>query len=128
MRLGCTMTCRRDRFPEKNEMKKYLHHEKLTQAQAAMGKVMRYHNPIVAIKNCHSYDIRKQPAELVYYTKTLVSFQSTGATNIGGVNNLDKVGFYVSCKQRGQGTTKKIWGIEQNEARATSLGLYFGQT
>jgi hypothetical protein len=53
------------------------------------------------------------------YTRTLVSFQLTGATNICGVNNLPSVTNYVSKKVRGKGKTKRNWGIEQNEARET---------
>jgi hypothetical protein len=59
--------------------------------------------PIVAIK--------QQPAvggSNKAYTKTLVSFQSTGATNIGGVNNLPLVTNYVSKKVRGKGKTKRV--------------------
>ena len=32
------------------------------------------------------------------YTKTMVSFQSTGATNISGVNNLPLADLYVTVK------------------------------
>ncbi len=60
------------------------------------------------------------------YTRTLVSFQSTGATNICGVNNLPSMTNYVSKKARGKGKTKRVWGIEQNEARETYLCHYYG--
>ncbi len=81
---------------------------------------MHFAMPIVAIK--------QQPAveESKAYTKTLVSFQSTGATNICGVNNLPLVTNYVSKKVRGKGKTKCVWGIEQNKARETYLRHYYG--
>ena len=60
------------------------------------------------------------------YTKTMVSFQSIGATNICGENNLPSADLYVTFKARGKGTARRVWGIEQNEARATYLGHYYG--
>ncbi len=80
---------------------------------------MRFAMPIVAVK--------QQPAveESKAYTKTLVSFQSTGATNICGENNLPSVTNYVSNKVRGKGKTKRVWGIEQNKARETYLRHYY---
>ena len=33
---------------------------------------------------------------------------------------------YVSLKSRGKGPNRRAWGIEQNEARATYLGHYYG--
>ena len=56
----------------------------------------------------------------------MVSFQSTGATNICGVNNLPSADLYVTVKARGKGPARRVWGIEQNEARATYLGHYYG--
>jgi hypothetical protein len=114
---GCTMTNRRDRFPQ--GLKEYLHHDKVPPG-CAKAKAMRYVMPIVAIKQC--------PAgiESKAFTQTLVSFQSTGATNICGVNNLPSVTNYVSKKVRGKGNQKRVWGIEQNEARETYLRHYYG--
>lgn len=60
------------------------------------------------------------------FTRTHVSFQSTGATNIAGVNNLPSLSFYVSVKGRSRGATRRLWGIEQNEARQLYLGTYYG--
>jgi hypothetical protein len=59
------------------------------------------------------------------YTKMQVSFQSTGAVNIEGVNNLSLCSLHVTIKSRGQGNNKRVWGIEQNEARQTYLNTYF---
>ena len=115
---GATMTNRRDRFPK--GLKPYLHHDKVLNG-CPKAKAFRYEMPIVAIK--------QQPAvggSNKAYTKTLVSFQSTGATNICGVNNLPSVTNYVSQKVRGKGKTKRVWGIEQNEARETYLRHYYG--
>jgi hypothetical protein len=105
---GTAMTNRRDRFLK--GLKPYLHHDKVV-AGFPKAKAMCYALPIVAIK--------QQPAmsgSTKAYTRTLVSFQSTGATNICGVNNLPSVTNYVSKKVRGKGKTKRVWGIEQNEA------------
>lgn len=60
------------------------------------------------------------------FTKMHVSFQSTGPTNISGVNNnLAFVKLYVSRKASGIGAQKRIWGIEMNEGRATYLNAYW---
>ncbi len=58
--------------------------------------------PIVAIKQQSAVEESKA------YTKTLASFQSSGATNICGVNNLLLVTNYVSKKVRGKGKTKRV--------------------
>ncbi len=71
---GTTMTNRRDRFPK--GLKPYLHHDKVV-AGCQKAKAFCYEMPIVAIK--------QQPAmgeSTKAYTRTLISFQSTGATNI----------------------------------------------
>ena len=115
---GATMTNRRDRFPK--GLKPFLHHDKVL-AGCQKAKAFRYEMPIVAVK--------QQPAmggSTKAYTRTLVSFQSTGATNICGVNNLPSVTNYISKKARGRGKTKRVWGIEQNEARETYLRHYYG--
>jgi len=114
---GATMTNRRDRFPK--GLKKYFHHEKVKPG-CPRAKAMRYENPIVAIKQVPATATTKG------YTKTLVSFQSTGATNIAGVNNLPSCQLYVTTKKRGRGTEVRVWGIEQNEGRQTYLVHYYG--
>ena len=83
---------------------------------------MRYENPVVAIQQCQAMDGKKA------YTKTFVSFQSTGGTNIIGVNNLPSVKLYVGQKERGRKKdgSKRVYGIKQNEARETYLGHYYG--
>ena len=54
----------------------------------------------------------------------MVSFQSKGATNLLGVNNLPGISLYFSKKERGQKSEKRKWGTEQNEARETYLHHY----
>ncbi len=100
---GATMTNRQDCFPK--GLKPYLHHDKVV-AGCPKAKAMCFAMPIVAIKQQPSVEESKT------YTKTLVSFQSTGATNICGVNNLPSVTNYVSKKFRGKGKTKRFGGIE----------------
>ena len=116
--FGITQTCRRDRFP--TGLKEYLHSEKVTANIIPQAKAMRFKQPIVAIKQVEATDVSKA------YTKTFVSFQSTGPTNIGGVNNLPSATLYSSQKQRGQKPNIRRWAIEQNEARQTYLGTYWG--
>lgn len=115
--LGFTSTIRRDRIPKL--LKPYVHHEKVN-AMDLRCKVMRFQNPIFAVKNVLPTQTTKA------YTKTLVSFQSTGPTNITGVNNLPSCQLYVSKKDRGRKDDKLVWGIEQNEGRETYLRHYFG--
>ena len=113
---GLTLTQRRDRFPK--GLKKFCHHEK-TLPGDKRARAMRFENPIVAISHVEATETSKA------YTRTLVSFQSTGATNIQGVNNLPSCSLYVTTKTRGQGSNKRTWGIEQNEGRGAYLGLYW---
>jgi hypothetical protein len=117
--FGLTLTTRRDRFA--NGLKDYMHFEKVDATRAKRSKVMRYENPIVAINKVSA----PPESSNKNYTKTHVSFQSTGATNISGVNNLSCVKLYVSRKSRGIGNQKRVWGIEMNEGRATYLNTYF---
>jgi hypothetical protein len=56
---------------------------------------MRYENPVVAIQQCKVADGKKA------YTKTVVSFQLMGGTNIIGVNNLRSVRLLV-CWPEGE--------------------------
>jgi hypothetical protein len=114
---GTTMTNRRDYFPK--ELKPYLHHAKVVTG-CPKAKAVHFGMPIVAIK--------QQPAmeESKAYTKTLALFQSTGATNICGVNIFPSVTNYISKKVRGKGKTKCVWGIEQNKAREMYLRHYYG--
>lgn len=116
---GMTATCARDRIPK--EIKPYTHHTKVD-ATHLRCKAMRYENPVVAISQCKAENDKKA------YTKTFVSFQSTGGTNIIGVNNLLSVKLYVGQKERGRKKdgSKRVYGIEQNEARELYLGHYYG--
>ncbi|KAL7529487.1 hypothetical protein ACHAXR_004154 [Thalassiosira sp. AJA248-18] len=114
--FGLTVTNRRDRFPKGT--KPYFHHDK-TVPGCKNTKAARYEKPIVAIKQVPATD------SALAYTKTQVSFQSTGATNIQGVNNLPSCSLYVTTKSRGIGPNKRVWGIEQNEGRGIYLGQYW---
>jgi len=116
MGVGITVTTRRDRFPK--GLKPYFHHQKVKPGDLK-ARVMRYENPIIAIKQVEATETTKA------YTKTHVSFQSTGCTNISGVNNLPSAGLYVTQKSRGKGSNKRVWGIEQNEGRQTYLSQYY---
>ena len=96
---GITCTTRRDCLP--TELKKYLHHEKKDSNNARM-KVMRFENPICVTKYVAATPKTKA------YTKNLVSFQSTGSTNISGVNNLLSLKLYVAKRTRGSGKLKDM--------------------
>jgi len=115
--FGITLTCRRDRLP--GELKKFVHHEKKDSSDPRV-KVMKYQQPICCIKQIPATESTKA------YTKTLVSFQSTGSTNIAGVNNLPSLSLYVMEKSRGRGGAKRKWGVEMNEAREIYLTHYSG--
>ena len=114
---GLTVTNCRDRFPK--SLKPYLHHEKVKPGDAR-SKAMRYQSSIVVVKQFLATATTKA------YTKNIVSFQSTGATNIAGVNSLPLAQLYVASKKRRRGNQKRMWGIEQNEGRETYLGHYYG--
>jgi len=73
------MSNQRDHFPQ--GLKEYLHHDKVSPA-CTKAKAMHYAMPIIAIKQCPAVNESKA------FTQTLVFFQSTGATNICGMNNL----------------------------------------
>jgi len=123
---GMTCTCRRDRFPK--ELKQYLHHEKILSTDPK-ARVMRFMNPIVAIKHVPAPNNDKEGKESAVeksYTKSMISFHSTGATNIAGVYNVRSCQLYVSKKERVRKEDKRVWAIEQNEARETYLGHYYG--
>jgi hypothetical protein len=60
------------------------------------------------------------------YTKTLVLFQLTGATNISSTNNLPLANLYLTVKSQGKTPNRCYWGIKQNKARPTYLGHYYG--
>ena len=85
---------------------------------------MRFEKPIVAVRQVPAGE--KDGKATKPYTKTMVSFQSTGRTNISGVNNLPLADLYVTVKSRGKNPNRRHWSIEQNEARQTYLGHYYG--
>ena len=70
-----TMTCRRDRLPEgiPKDAFHYLKGIKVDQRT----RVARFEQPIVAVKHVN----QKEGSEKKNYTRTHVSFQSTGGTN-----------------------------------------------
>lgn len=119
--FGLTLTTRRDRIPAR--IKQFCHHlkEQLKGVALRRAKQMKYEQPIVATKEVEA-DLETGDKA---YVKTHVSFQSTGCTNISGVNNLPSVSLYVTQKSRGRGEMKRVWGIEQNEARQTYLSFYW---
>ena len=99
--------------------KKHFHYLKDAPVDAR-SRAARFEKPIVAVKHV------KQPPDSSKkdYSLIHVSMQSTGSTNISTVNALQEVGHYVTQRQKGQGDTKRIWGIEMNEGRQTYLKLY----
>ena len=114
---GITMTTRRDRLPK--DLKQYLHHEKVNSTDIKT-RVMRFANPIVGINHVPATDTAKA------FTKTIVSFQLTGSTNITGVSNLVACELYVRKKDRGRKDNKLVWAIEDNQGRGTYLSHYYG--
>jgi hypothetical protein len=116
---GTTMTNHQDCFPK--GLKPYLRHDKVV-ASYPKAKAMHFAMPIAAIK--------QQPAveELKAYTKTLVSFQSTGATNICGVNNLLSVTNYVSKKVRGKGKTNLFGGLNRTKRERRTSAIIMAST
>jgi ribosome biogenesis protein Nip4 len=115
---GITVTCRRDRFH--TNIKQYIHREK-NKPGDKMAKVMRYENPIVGVRQVKATKVSKA------YTENIVSFQSTVPTNISGVNNRQSLQLFVTKGVRGRGGEKRVWAIEQNEAREMYLNHYFGK-
>ncbi len=87
-------------------------------------KAVRFEKPIVAVKQVPAGE--KDGKATKPYTKTMVSFQSTGATNISSVNILPSANMYVTVKSQGKKPNRRHWGIKQNEARQTYLGHYYG--
>ena len=113
-----TMTARRDRLP-KGVPKKHFHHAKGVVVNLR-SKVARFEQPIIAVKH-----VTPPPTSgLKDYTLVHVSFQSTGGTNISTINTLDSVDLYVRERNKGQGNTKRTWGIEMNFGREMYLKTY----
>lgn len=116
--FGYTCTTRRDRLPSAID-KKYLNALKQMDTSSNHLKVACYENPIVAVKRVESLESTKA------YTHCLVSFQSTGTTNITCINALPSCKLYVTTKEQGQGKNKHKWGIENNEGRELYLSTYW---
>ncbi len=89
--FGIITTCRRDCFPK--ILKDYFHHKKVP-SHDKRTRVARFEQPIFAVRRAEKDNDKKA------YTKTFVSFQSTGRTNISGVNNLSSLTLYFQPKYR----------------------------
>lgn len=112
--FGITTTCRCDRYPPGlKDFVNHAHDRKKT-------RVARFEQPIIAVKHVTG----KAPDKS--YTRTLVSFQSTGATTLTGVNNLTSLRLYVQPKFRRRAGNKFAWATEQNEAREIYRNHYHG--
>jgi len=83
-------------------------------------RVARFKQPIFAVNRVQANDDKKP------YTRTIVSFQSTGLTDIAGVNNLLSLTLFVQPKYRGAKNNKFASATEQNEGRAIYLNHYHG--
>jgi len=117
-----TMTCRRDRLPNlgRGKADKIFFNHVSGRTVDYRSKVARFEQPIVAVKHvAANQETGSRP-----YTLTHCTFQSTGGTNISGVNALREVELYVRERNRGRGENKRRWAIEMNEARDTYLKTY----
>ena len=68
--------------------------------------------------------VKQYEEEGVEYTRVHVSFQSTGATNIQGVNCINENMIFVKKRERGQKNRKRKWVIEMNNDRQVYLSSY----
>jgi hypothetical protein len=98
--FGITTTCPQDCYPP--GLKDFLHHDKVP-ATDKQTRVARFEQPILALKHVPVQGNNKA------YTRTMVSFQSTAATNLSGVNNLSSLTLCVQPKYRGNKTNKLAW-------------------
>jgi hypothetical protein len=117
--FGITTTCHRDSFPK--GLKDYFHHKKVP-SHDMRTRVALFDQPIFAVKRVEKDNDKKA------YTQTFVSFQSTGATNISGVNDLLSLTLYVQPEYRGTKKNKFAWATEQNEGKEIYLSHYHGVT
>jgi DNA-directed RNA polymerase subunit RPC12/RpoP len=117
-----TMTCRRDRLPNlgRGKLDKIFFNHVSGRTVDQRSKVARFEQPIVAVKHVPA----NPETGMKKYTLTHCTFQSTGGTNISGVNALLELGLYVRERNRGRGENKRRWAIEMNEARDTYLKTY----
>jgi hypothetical protein len=113
--LDITNTCCYDCFP--NGLKDYFHDEKVP-SHDKRTRVVWFKQPIFAVKRVEKDNDKNT------YTKTFVSFQFTGVTNISGVNNLLSLTLYVQPKYRGVKKNKFAWATEHNEGREIYPGHY----
>ena len=112
------MTCRRDRTTE-GVAKEHLHVKKTV--SDARSRAARFNEPMTATKQTlfTVADAERRPHQRVH-----ASFQSTSSTNISTVNALNSSKLFVVKKERGQGASKRKWGVEMNEARQLCLKTY----
>jgi hypothetical protein len=115
--FSITTTCHRDCFPKGS--KEYFHHKKVP-SHDKKNRVAWFKQPIFAVKRVEKDNDKKA------YTKTFVSFQSIGMTNISGVNNLLSLTLYVQPKYRGAKKNEIAWATEQNEGSEIYLSHYHG--
>jgi hypothetical protein len=112
--FGMTVTCCCNQYPP--GLKCYFNHDKVPLTNKRM-RVVGFEHPIFAVNRVHATHDKKP------YTRTFVSFQSMGATN---VNNLLSLTSYVQPKYKGAKYDKLAWATEQNEGRAIYLNHYHG--
>ncbi len=114
--FGYTCSTQRDRFSSVLD-KNYLNASKLTDTSSNHLKFACYENLIFAVKHVKSMVYTKA------YTHCLVSFQSTGTTNITFITALPSCKLYATTKEQGQGKNKQTWGIENNEGQTIPINL-----
>ena len=117
--FAATMTCRRDRLPFQVP-KEYLHAKKTV--SDTRSRAARFNDPVTAVKQ--TLFALDDASGRMPYKRVHVSFQSTSSTNISTVNALNSNKLFVVKKERGQGASKRKWGIEMNEARQLYLKTY----
>lgn len=119
-----TMTCRRDRLPDKVPIE-YFHHHKTTPGDK-IAKYARFQNPITAVKIARRKDATDDCSPESFYTRVHVSMQSTSSTNFTTVNALNQNFNSIRIRERGREAagTKRTWGIEMNDARELYLKTY----
>jgi hypothetical protein len=83
--------------------------------------VARFEQPIVAVKHVEQEEGLEKKKN---YTRTHVSFQSTGGTNISSVNALSENVLYIRERKKGRGEQQRKWGIEMCNARELYLKNY----
>ena len=107
--FGLLMTNRRDRLPA--GVKSEYMHKKRTEA-TKRSKCARFIEPVILVKDYDSYEI------------VLTSFQSTSSCNIISVNSMSQNKNFIEARSRGRKDKKRVYVIEQNQARRMYLKSY----